>query len=504
MQIHKHFVIFVLYNVVFSSMALRQQLHQKQQQRLSPLQMQIIKLTELPTMELEERIQQELVDNPALEEGRDISEDSDELEDYNGLDETEAITQEDIALGDFLSEDDIPDYRLTSNNSNELRKEDIPFSSTESLHEFLLNQLHLVDLVETEIKVAEYIIGNIDENGYLDRPVSAISDDLLFQQNIEVGLVQLEKILGLIQSFEPAGIAARNLRECLLLQLQRLPQSEATNWAILIIDKYFDEFSKRHYDKIKKNLSIDDNQLKQIIQVITTLNPKPGSNWGDMLVQTMNTIIPDFIVESYNGEVFMSLNNKNVPELRVNREYSEMLRGYSENKTGMTADAKNAAVFVKQKLESARWFIDAIRQRQETLQLTMQAIVDLQYNFFLTGDDANLRPMILKDVAQLAGYDISTISRVSNSKYVQTNFGVYPLKYFFSESMQNDAGEEVSSREVKSILRESIESEDRRKPLTDDKLAEILKDKGYIIARRTVAKYREQMNIPVARLRKEV
>lgn len=485
-------------------MALRQQLQQKQQQRLSPLQMQVIKLTELPMMELEERIKQELVDNPALEEGHEVSENSDDFDAFDTNDESDNITQEEMALGDFLSEDDIPDYRLTINNSGESRKEDIPFSTTESLHEYLLEQLHLVEFDERETKVAEYIIGNIDENGYLDRPFPAISDDLLFQQNIDVPTEFIEKVLKVIQSFEPAGIAARSLQECLILQLLRLPKSAMVDMAMTVIEKYFEEFSKKHYDKIIKTLSIDSDILKQVIQVITTLNPKPGSNWGDMLVQTMNEIIPDFIVESYNGEVFMSMNNRNIPELRVNREYSEMLRGYSENKEGMSADAKNAVIFVKQKLESARWFIDAIKQRRETLQRTMQSIVDLQYNFFLTGDESNLKPMILKDVAHLAGYDISTISRVSNSKYVQTNFGVYPLKYFFSESMQNDAGEEVSSREVKAILRESIDSEDRKKPLTDDKLTEILKEKGYIIARRTVAKYREQMNIPVARLRKEI
>lgn len=484
-------------------MALKQQLQQKQQQRLSPLQMQVIKLTELPNLELEERIKQELVENPALEEGHDDSGESQESLEDNSYDEGENISQEDIALGDYLTEDDIPDYRL-SNNSSNTRKEDIPFSSAESLHESLIEQLHLTELDQESTKIAEYIIGNIDENGYLDRPLSAISDDLLFQQNLDVSSEKIQSILHVIQSFDPPGVGASDLQECLLLQLERMPQNESVEKAVLIIRKYFDDFSKRHYEKIIRTLSISNEELKHIIQLITTLNPKPGNNWGDVLSQTMNTVVPDFIVESYNGEVFMSLNNKNIPELRVNREYSEMLRGYTENKKGMTTEAKNAALFVKQKLDSARWFIDAIKQRQETLQRTMQAIVDLQYDFFLTGDESNLRPMILKDVAELAGYDISTISRVSNSKYVQTNFGVYPLKYFFSESMQNDAGEEISSREVKAILRDCIENEDTKKPLTDDKLAEILKEKGYIIARRTVAKYREQMNIPVARLRKQI
>lgn len=486
-------------------MALKQQLQQKQQQRLSPLQMQVIKLTELPNVELEERIKQELVDNPALDEGREDSDDPQDIIDDVNYEDSDNITQEDIALGDYLTEDDIPDYRLNNyNSSDKITREDIPFSSAESLHESLIEQLRLTELDEESEKVAEYIIGNIDENGYLDRPLSAISDDLLFQQNLDIPSDRIRKILNVIQSFEPAGIGACDLQECLLLQLRRINESDIVKQAIIVIEKYFEDFSKRHFDKIEKGLNIDEEELKQIIHLIVTLNPKPGNNWGDALSLTMNTIIPDFIVETYNGELFLSLNNRNIPELRVNRDYSEMLKGYSENKKSMTTEAKNAALFVKQKLDSARWFIDAIKQRQETLQRTMQAIVDLQYDFFLTGDESSLRPMILKDVAELAGYDISTISRVSNSKYVQTNFGIYPLKYFFSESMQNDAGEEISSREVKAILRECIENEDSKKPLTDDKLTDILKEKGYVIARRTVAKYREQMNIPVARLRKNI
>lgn len=486
-------------------MALNQQLQQKQQQRLSPLQMQVIKLTELPNVELEERIKQELVDNPALDEGREESDDPQDIIDDVNYEDSDNITQEDIALGDYLTEDDIPDYRLNNYSSSDaIAKEDIPFSSAESLHESLIEQLRLTELDEESTKVAEYIIGNIDENGYLDRPLSAISDDLLFQQNLDIPSDRIKKILHVIQNFEPAGIGACDLQECLLLQLKRMNESDVVKQAITVIGKYFDDFSKRHFDKIEKGLNIDEDELKQIIHLIVTLNPKPGNNWGDALSLTMNTIIPDFIVETYNGELFLSLNNRNIPELKVNKDYSEMLRGYSENKKSMTSEAKNAALFVKQKLDSARWFIDAIKQRQETLQRTMQAIVDLQYDFFLTGDESSLRPMILKDVAELAGYDISTISRVSNSKYVQTNFGIYPLKYFFSESMQNDAGEEISSREVKAILRECIENEDTKKPLTDDKLTDILKEKGYVIARRTVAKYREQMNIPVARLRKNI
>lgn len=486
-------------------MALKQQLQLKQQQRLSPLQMQVIKLTELPVIELEERIKQELEDNPALEEGLELTDDSSEYDDdYSPEDDTN-ISQEDLTLGDYMNEEEIPDCQLRDNNKQtSAKQEDIPFSIASSLHEYLLEQLGECELSDENEKVAEYIIGNIDESGYLDRSLSAISDDLIFQQNIDVSVSKLEELLKVIQDFEPAGIGARTLQECLLLQLERKDKTETTDITINIITNYFDEFSKRHYDKIMKQLNIDEPQLKEIIQEITTLNPKPGNNWGDSMETTLSTIIPDFIVETYNGELFLSLNNRNIPDLRVSREYSDLLKGYADNKESMSNDSKNAVLFVKQKLDSARWFIEAIKQRQDTLQRTMKAIMDMQYDFFLSGDETQLKPMILKDVAERTGYDISTISRVSNSKYVQTNFGIYPLKYFFSESMQTDSGEEISSREVKAILKECISNEDKKKPLTDDRLSEILKEKGYIIARRTVAKYREQMNLPVARLRKEI
>ena len=482
-------------------MALKQHLQLKQQQRLSPLQMQVIKLTELPTLELEERVKQELEDNPALEEGVDVEDDMASSADQDEFDDD--ISQEDIVLGDYKNEEDTPDYYLPNNGVQE-RRDDIPFSVAASLHELLIEQLHESDLYGDDTKVGEYIIGNIDEAGYLDRSLSAISDDLIFQQNIDISTSKLEEILKIIQDFDPAGVGARNLQECLLLQLKRREPSDIKSLAEIVISKYFDEFSKRHYDKIMRALSIDEDTLKQVIHDITSLNPKPGNNVDNSMATNMSAVVPDFVIESYNGELFMSLNNRNIPDLKVNREYSELLKGYSDNKDSMSSDSKNAALFVKQKLDSARWFIDALKQRQETLQRTMQAIVDMQYDFFLTGDESQLRPMILKDVAERTGYDISTISRVSNSKYVQTNLGVYPLKYFFSESMQTDTGEEISSREVKAILKECIEGEDKKKPLTDDKLCEILKDKGYVIARRTVAKYREQLNIPIARLRKEI
>lgn len=481
-------------------MALKQQLQLKQQQKLSPLQMQVIKLTELPSLELEERIKQELEDNPALEEGQDYE---DINEDFDN-DSDENISQEDITLGDYLNDEEVPDFRLKDNNKLSSDRQEIPFAIAESLNEHLLEQLGECDFNDDDLKSAEYIIGNIDESGYLDRSLSAISDDLIFQQNIDISTDNLEKLLKIIQTFDPAGIGARDLKECLLLQLERKENSDIVDLSKRVIKDYFDEFSKKHYEKIIHYLKIDEAIFKEIIQEITTLNPKPGNNWGDSLAQSMNTIVPDFIVEVYNGELFFSLNNRNIPDLRVNKEYSEMLKGYSDNKESMNNDAKNAVLFVKQKLDSARWFIEAIKQRQETLYNTMRAIIDLQYNFFMTGDEMQLKPMILKDVAERTGFDISTISRVSNSKYVQTNFGIYPLKHFFSESMQTDTGEEISSREVKAILKECIENEDKRKPLTDDKLSEILQQKGYVIARRTIAKYREQMNIPIARLRKEI
>jgi RNA polymerase sigma-54 factor len=482
-------------------MALKQQLQQKQQQKLTPLQIQVIKLTELPAVELEERIKQELVDNPALEEGEEPASDNYEEPAEEGGD----ITQEDIMLGDYFNEEDVPDYHFEPyHSSGETRKEELPFSPAESFHDSLYAQLQLCELNDTDRKIAAYIIGNIDENGYLERPLNAISDDLLFQLNMDVPVERLKKILRIVQDFEPAGVGARNTQECLLLQLKKLPETEITKAACSIVTDYFDTLSKKHYDKIRKNLAISDDLLKESIRLITSLNPKPGNNWDDSLASSMGIITPDFIVETYNDEVFFSLNNRNIPDLRINREYANMLQGYIDNRKSMTNDAKNAVLFVKQKLDSARWFIDAIKQRQDTLMRTMQVIIDLQYDFFLTGDDTQLKPMILKDVADRSGLDISTVSRVSNSKYVQTNFGIYPLKFFFSESMQNDAGEEISSREIKAILKECIEGEAKKKPLTDEKLTEILKQKGYLIARRTVAKYREQMNIPVARLRKSI
>ena len=483
---------------------LKQQLQQKLQQKLSPQQIQLIRLLELPAIELEERIKHELEDNPALEEGKDIADDFERTDDEGVDDITTNETDTDLSLGDYMSEDDIPDYKLREISEKTDRKEDIPFSVSQSLNEYLLQQLGLRDLPEKEMKIAEYIIGNIDDDGYLRRELSAIADDLVFQAGQDVNEKEIEEVLTIIQDFDPAGVGARNLQECLLLQLDRKELTPGVKMAIHILTEYFEEFTRKHYDKIMRGLNISEGTLKKAILEIIALDPKPCSSWGGSMEAAMSQVIPDFLVEAVNGELILSMNNRDIPDLKISREYAEMFQDYAGNKANQTSKMREAVQFVKQKLDSAQWFIDAIKQRQETLQRTMEAIILLQRDFFLTGDDATLRPMILKDVAERAGYDISTISRVSNSKYVQTNFGIYPLKFFFSESMQTDSGEEISTREVKKIMKEHIDSEDKRKPLTDEELTTILKEKGYVIALRTVAKYREQFDIPVARLRKEI
>ena len=483
---------------------LKQQLQQKLQQKLSPQQIQLIRLLELPAIELEERIKHELEDNPALEEGKDIADDFERTDDEGVDDITTNETDTDLSLGDYMSEDDIPDYKLREISEKTDRKEDIPFSVSQSLNEYLLQQLGLRDLPEKEMKIAAHIIGNIDDDGYLRRELSAIADDLVFQAGQDVNEKEIEEVLTIIQDFDPAGVGARNLQECLLLQLDRKESTPRVKMAIHILTEYFEEFTRKHYDKIMRGLNISEGTLKKAIHEIIALDPKPCSSWGGSMEAAMSQVIPDFLVEAVNGELILSMNNRDIPDLKISREYAEMFQDYTGNKANQTSKMREAVQFVKQKLDSAQWFIDAIKQRQETLQRTMEAIILLKRDFFLTGDDAPLRPMILKDVDERAGYDIPTISRVSNSKYVQTNFGIYPLKFFFSESMQTDSGEEISTREVKKIMKEHIDSEDKRKPLTDEELTTILKEKGYVIARRTVAKYREQLDIPVARLRKEI
>ncbi|MGI6572542.1 MAG: RNA polymerase factor sigma-54 [Fermentimonas sp.] len=491
-------------------MALKQQQELKQVQRLSPLQMQVIKLVELNTVEVEDRVKQELEDNPALEAAEnEFYNESDELyneEDDQNENEREVMLEEDIILGDYFSEDDIPDYRLNTPTS---RTSEPSFIETgnfdeKSLSESLMEQIGLLKLDARKQLIAEYIIGNLDENGYLERDLQAISNDLLFQQQLEVSPLQLEDVLYEIQDLDPAGVGARDLQECLLLQLHRLKSNPPIERAIEMVADYFEEFSRKHYDKIMRQMNIGEDELREAIKEVVSLNPKPGYAVGGKMQTAMNKITPDFLVESYNGEITIQLNNSNIPTLKVNRTFSEMLKGYSDNKESMSSDDKQAMLFMKQKVDSAKWFIDAMRQRQNTLQRTMETIVSIQYDFFLTEDEASLKPMILKDVAERTGFDISTISRVSNSKYVQTNGGVYPLKFFFSEAMQTSDGEDISSREIKAVLKECVEGEDPGKPYTDEQLTQLLNERGYIIARRTVAKYREQLNIPVARLRKKI
>jgi RNA polymerase sigma-54 factor len=479
---------------------LRQRLQQRLQQRLSPQQIQLVKLLELPAIELEERIKHELEENPALEEGLEKNtEDADDV-----IENQDLSLPDDPDIGDYLTEDDIPDYKLREIKERAEQKENIPFAADQSLNEYLLQQAGLRDLPEKEVKIAEYIIGNIDDDGYLRRDLSFIVDDLVFQAGQEVKEEEIETVLRIIQDFDPPGICSRSLQECLLIQLGKKVQTDTVRLAATLIRSYFEEFSRKHYDKICRALNLSDTALKEAIREITLLNPKPGGNWEGGMGALMSQVTPDFIVEAHNGELFLSMNNRGIPDLHVSRDYMDMFQNYAANKSNQTPEMKDAVQFVKQKLDSAQWFIDAVRQRWETLQRTMETIMLLQKDFFLTGDEASLRPMILKDVAERAGYDVSTISRVSNSKYVQANVGIYPLKYFFSESITTGSGEEVSNREVKMIMKEHIDGEDKRKPLSDEELTVILKEKGYVIARRTVAKYREQMSIPVARLRKEI
>ena len=482
---------------------LKQQLQQKLQQKLSPAQIQVIKMLEIPTLELEERIRQEIEENPVLEEGPETSELNDE-EDVNQGDENDS--NDDFDLNEYMPDDDIPDYKLVANNtSRDDRHDDIPFSTGFTFHEFLADQVGLLHLNEHERKLVEYIIGNIDEEGYLRRDAESMVDDIVFQAGIETTDAEMKRLIKLVHQFDPAGVGAANLQECLQLQLERREPTETVKNARRIVLDFFEEFSKKHYDKIIRSMNLTEESLKDSLAEITRLNPKPGNAWGgNVLEKSFSTIVPDFIIENDNGVLTVQLNNSNVPELRINSTYNEMFEDYSNNKSNQTREMKDAVMFVKQKIDAARWFINAIKQRQQTLLTTMTAIIDFQHDFFIEGDETFLKPMVLKDIADVTGYDISTISRVSNSKYVQTEFGIFPVKYFFSESMTNDSGEEISTREIKKIMQECIEDEDKRNPLNDDRLVDVLKEKGYLIARRTVAKYREQLNIPVARLRKEI
>lgn len=484
---------------------LKQRLQQKLLQKLSPQQIQLIKLLEVPTIQLEQRIKKEIEENPILEEGHndDQSESNEESQEEN------KATQDEFSFEDYLNDEDIPAYKLYANNySRDEKVVEIPFSVGTSFQEFLRSQLGLRILDEKQNNLALYLIGNIDENGYLRRDLDSIVDDLAFSMNVQATEEELINILEIIQDFDPPGVGARDLRECLIIQIDRINSSRKENKKLLIPRKilrdHFDEFSKRHFDKIMSRMNINEDQLKNAIDEVQRLNPKPGGSYSDPLDKTSQAIIPDFILEDNDGELSLSLNSKNAPELRINHTYANMLDSYNKNKKNQSKQQKEAISFVKQKLDSARWFIDAIKQRQHTLIISMNAIINFQKQYFISGNEMKLRPMILKDIAIKTGLDISTISRVANSKYIQTPFGIFPLKYFFSEGLQTDAGDEVSTREIKKILQGCIDNEEKKKPLTDEKLTSILQEKGYQIARRTVAKYREQLNIQVARLRKEL
>lgn len=478
-------------------------LTQSLQQKLSPQQIQFIKLLQVPTAELENRIEEELELNPVLEEGEPEESEDEFKEDEDREEETES-KEEDIDIKDYLQDDDYSGYK-THNDVDDDDDKEMPMPTSSSLHETLLTQLGFLGLSDHQLVIGKQLIGSIEGDGYIRRDLEAIVNDLAFSQGIETNLEEAEEILKRIQNFDPAGIAARNLQECLLLQLERMDDGQDVDVIVAkrILNECYEEFTKKHYSKILKKLDLDDEEfIKDAIELIVRLNPKPGGETSSGMVKNQY-VIPDFILSNNNGKLELALNSRNAPELRISRSYNEMFKAYDKSDK-KDKKLKEAVSFVKQKLDAAKWFIDAIRQRQLTLLKTMRAIVDFQYEYFLEGDDTKLRPMILKDIAQIINMDISTVSRVASSKTVQTDFGVFPLKYFFSEGISTNTGEEVSSREVKQIIKDLIEQEDKNKPFSDDKLEDLLKAKGYNIARRTVAKYREQLNIPVARLRKEL
>ena len=498
-------------------MSLSQGLHQKLLQKLSPQQIQLMKLLQVPTANLEERIKEELEENPALEQSNEENDDQDtgEVKDeFDTSDEEEYDLDggedeyDNIDIHDYVNDgdDDVADYRTRDDNYGEQEEhKTTPVKLETSFYELLLQQLGMLKLDNKRKAIAEQVVGSIDDDGYLRRENSAIVNDLAFRQNIDSSEAEVEEVIELIQHFDPPGICARDLQECLLIQLRHKQKTNSSldiEQAIVILEKYFDEFTKKHYEKIQRSLSLDDEQLKAIIQQIIKLNPKPGGNVGSVN-KAETYIVPDFFILNTAGKLELTLNSRNAPDLRISEGYRDMLKEYDR---GAKKDRrqKEAVLFIKQKIDAARWFIDAIKQRQNTLIHTMTSIMRHQEEFFLTGDETNLRPMILKDIAEKTGLDISTVSRVANSKFVQTEFGTYRLKFFFSESLSTESGEEVSTREVKKILFDMVDAEEKRKPLSDERLTELLQEKGYNIARRTVAKYREQLNIPVARLRKQL
>jgi RNA polymerase sigma-54 factor len=486
---------------------LKHSLQFKLSQKLSPQQIQLMKLIQLPTQAFEQRLQEELVENPALESGKEEVENYDEFEDnvnneYDDYD-NEQINTEDINIDEYLSNDETPDYKYQTNNySDDDEDKSMPFAATVTFHQDLINQLNTFILSDEEREIAEYLVGSIDDTGYIRRSLQDIVDDMAFTQGIYTDEKTIEKILHVVQELEPAGVGARDLQECLLLQLKHKTPSDSIDLAIEIIKDQFEAFTKKHYDKLLQKFDVSKEQLRKAIDEIEKLNPKPGGSYDGNQKPTEH-VVPDFTIRIVDGELELSLNGRNAPELHVSKDYQEMLQSYKVANE-KSSSQKDAVQFIKQKLDAAKWFIDAIRQRQETLYVTMNAIMHYQSEFFLDGDETKMRPMILKDIADMVGLDISTVSRVANSKYVDTPYGTKLIKEFFSESMKNDQGEDVSTLEIKKILQTVIGEEDKRKPLPDDKLAEILKEKGYPIARRTIAKYREQLDIPVARLRKKI
>ena len=483
---------------------LKQYLQYKLSQKLSPQQIQLMKLIQLPTQAFEQRLKQELEENPALERGKEKEEDGfDDIYSDQDYEENEKIDADDINIDDYLSDDEIPSYRLQANNhSADDESKTIPYASGTSFTQLLTDQLNTFRLENQDYKIAKFLIGSIDDSGYIRRSLLDLTDDLAFTQNIFTDVETLEKVLKVVQQLDPPGVGARNLQECLLIQLQRKEQTPDTERAANMIENAFEQFTKKHYQKLLKKFDISEIELKDAILEIERLNPKPGSSFSNNLRSTEH-VVPDFTIKIIDGELELVLNGRNAPELHISKSYNEMLLRYKASKEKSRAQ-KEAVLFIKQKLDAAKWFIDAIRQRQQTLLLTMSAIMHYQKAYFLSGDEEQLRPMILKDIADEVEMDVSTISRVANSKYVDTPYGTKLIKEFFSESMTNDQGEEVSTREIKSILKTIIVEEDKKKPWTDEKLAKILKEKGYPIARRTVAKYREQLDFPVARLRKQI
>ena len=486
---------------------LKQQLNLKLSQKLSPQQIQLMKLIQLPTQAFEQRIAQEMEENPALEGGKDEGDDfddpySDDAFD-DGYDDGTEVIETDINVDDYLSDDETPSYKLSASNySADDEDKQTPYAAGTSFNQHLLQQLNTYRLDDEAEEIARFLVGSVDESGYIRRNISDIVDDLAFTQNVFTTDERVEEVLEVVQELDPAGVGARDLQECLLIQLRRKESNPDVELARRIIDEAFDHFTKKHYKKLLQKFDISEDQLRDAIQEVEGLNPKPGGTYSGN-TRMVEHVVPDFAIRIVDGELELTLNGRNAPELHVSREYSDMLKGYKESKE-KTRSQKDAVLFIKQKLDAAKWFIDAIKQRQQTLFVTMNAIMHHQQEYFLTGDERKLKPMILKDIADTINMDVSTVSRVANSKYVDTPYGTKLVKEFFSESMKNVQGEDVSTREIKKILEMTIAEEDKKKPLTDDKLAKILKEKGYPIARRTVAKYREQLDLPVARLRKEI